>query len=197
MDAQSFGAFIAENRKAKGMTQAQLAEKLHVTDKAVSRWERGLGFPDINTIEPLAAALELSILELMRSEKITETSVEQTEAENVLLDTLDVAIAQRRDERKKILRVLTLAAVCVALCLAVDNAVGDPWMAALYAIAVVMPLLGAAAGVSLIVCGVWRRLHHKPSKQTFIAAAICFLIAVLPYALTVVLVLLGGFPAAS
>lgn len=51
------------------MTQAELAEKIHVTDKAVSRWERGLGFPDIQTIEPLAQALGISVLELMRSER--------------------------------------------------------------------------------------------------------------------------------
>mgnify|MGYP002802871563 FL=1 len=54
MDAEKFGAFIAAARKEKNMTQKALAEKLHVTDKAVSRWERGLGFPDIHTIEPHA-----------------------------------------------------------------------------------------------------------------------------------------------
>ena len=56
MDAKIFGAFIAACRKEQNMTQAELAVQLHVTDKAVSRWERGVGFPDINTIEPLAAA---------------------------------------------------------------------------------------------------------------------------------------------
>ena len=57
MDAKVFGKFIMERRKQLGMTQAELAEKINVTDKAVSRWERGLGFPDINTLEPLADAL--------------------------------------------------------------------------------------------------------------------------------------------
>ena len=56
-------------RKEKKMTQAELAEKIHVTDKAISRWERGLGFPDIQTLEPLAQVLGISVLELMRSEK--------------------------------------------------------------------------------------------------------------------------------
>lgn len=51
MDAKKFGAFISERRKEQHMTQAGLAGKIGVTDKAVSRWERGLGFPDINTIE--------------------------------------------------------------------------------------------------------------------------------------------------
>ena len=69
MDAKVFGQFIAKRRKEKNMTQAELAAKISVTDKAVSRWERGLGFPDISTIEPLAAALDLTVPELMRSEK--------------------------------------------------------------------------------------------------------------------------------
>ena len=69
---KKFGAFIAAMRKEKNMTQMDLARKLQVTDKAVSKWERGLGFPDINTIEPLADALGLSVLEVMRSERIVE-----------------------------------------------------------------------------------------------------------------------------
>ena len=54
MDAKSFGAFIADQRRTLGLTQAEVAARLHVTDKAVSRWERGVGLPDINTLEPLA-----------------------------------------------------------------------------------------------------------------------------------------------
>ena len=57
MDAKKFGTFIASLRKENNMTQADLAKKLQVTDKAISKWERGLGFPDINSIEPLADAL--------------------------------------------------------------------------------------------------------------------------------------------
>ena len=65
MDAKTFGAFLAQVRRAQGLTQAELAEQLHVTDKAVSRWERGIGLPDINTLEPLADALGLSLADLM------------------------------------------------------------------------------------------------------------------------------------
>ena len=67
MEAKQFGQFIARIIKEKKMTQAELAEKIHVTDKAISRWERGLGFPDIQTLEPLAQVLGISVLELMRS----------------------------------------------------------------------------------------------------------------------------------
>ena len=59
MDNQKLGIFITELRKEKGLTQAQLAQKLNVTDKAVSKWERGVGFPDIKLLEPLADVLDI------------------------------------------------------------------------------------------------------------------------------------------
>ena len=68
MDHYVTGATIKALREKLGMTQAELAWMIGVTDKAVSRWERGLGFPDINTMEPLADALGISLLELMRSQ---------------------------------------------------------------------------------------------------------------------------------
>ena len=65
MDKTQFGAFVAQNRKAMGWTQKELAEKLHVTDKAVSKWERGLSYPDVTLLEPLAAAFGLGVTELV------------------------------------------------------------------------------------------------------------------------------------
>lgn len=75
MNVEKFGPFLQSQRKSKGMTQGELAQKLHVTDKAVSRWERGVGFPDIKLLEPLAAALDISVAELLRAER--EESVTQ------------------------------------------------------------------------------------------------------------------------
>lgn len=82
MDAQKFGAFIQNCRKDLGMTQGELGAKLNVTDKAISRWERGVGFPDIKLLEPLADALHISIQELMQCErmKLDQTAVEKTDA---------------------------------------------------------------------------------------------------------------------
>ena len=84
MEAKKFGQFIAGIRKEKKMTQAELAEKIHVTDKAISRWERGLGFPDIQTLEPLAQVLGISVLELMRSEKKKPTGDMDTQKLSIL-----------------------------------------------------------------------------------------------------------------
>lgn len=78
MDAKTFGAFLAATRRERGLTQAELAEQIHVTDKAVSRWERGIGFPDINTLEPLADALGLSLSQLMHAGSAQEAPSDET-----------------------------------------------------------------------------------------------------------------------
>ena len=70
LDVQRFGAFIQSRRKELGLTPGALGQTLNVTDKAISRWERCVGFPDINLLEPLADALQISIQELMQCEQI-------------------------------------------------------------------------------------------------------------------------------
>jgi len=91
MDAKQLGPFIAERRKELGMTQTHLAKKLHVTDKAVSRWERGIGLPDINSIEALAKALEVSLVELMQAKRNENEHISTKEAENLMMDTIELS----------------------------------------------------------------------------------------------------------
>ena len=69
MDSKKTGALIAEARKAKNLTQRSLASALHVSDRAVSKWERGVGFPDVSLLEPLADALGLTVTELLHGER--------------------------------------------------------------------------------------------------------------------------------
>lgn len=75
MDKTSFGKFVADTRRELGLTQQMLAERLHITDKAVSKWERGLSYPDLTMLEPLAEALGLSTAELMACRKEPEADV--------------------------------------------------------------------------------------------------------------------------
>lgn len=100
MDAKVFGQFLAEVRKANNITQVELAKKLNVTDKAVSRWERGLGFPDINTLEPLADALGVSVLELMQSKRTDDTKLISAEkAEEMLIETIQLSKAHNKSTK--------------------------------------------------------------------------------------------------
>ena len=64
------GAVIRKLRESKRMTQEELAEKIFVSGKAVSKWETGQGFPDISLLEPLARALDISVIELLSGEDI-------------------------------------------------------------------------------------------------------------------------------
>ena len=121
MDAKKFGMFIATLRKEKNMTQVDLAKKLQVTDKAVSKWERGLGFPDINSIEPLADALGVSVLEIMRSEKIEETAITQDTASAALTDTFELVKLQRKAERKSIAKIAGCVAAILFLVFLIDG----------------------------------------------------------------------------
>ncbi|MBR2928474.1 MAG: helix-turn-helix transcriptional regulator [Oscillospiraceae bacterium] len=91
MDAGKLGQFIAQRRKELGLTQATLAEKLNVTDKAVSRWERAVGLPDIGSMEALAQALEVDLVELMCAERIEQPHISRAEAEELLTEALHLS----------------------------------------------------------------------------------------------------------
>ena len=100
MDPEIFGVFVQTRRKELGLNQSQLAEKLHVTPKAVSRWERGVGFPSIELLQPLADALEITIAELMQS-KLLEKDLPKEEAAQLVSQTVETIRQQETMNWKK------------------------------------------------------------------------------------------------
>ena len=112
MDKIQMGTFIREQRAVLGLTQQQLAEQLHVTNKAVSRWETGNAYPDIALLDDLAAALSVSVEELCRGERMVLPSVDT----NALLsDVICEARQQKKDRAAKWLRILCLSIFTVIL----------------------------------------------------------------------------------
>lgn len=94
MEKQTFGSMIAELRKKQGMTQAELAEKLGITDKAVSKWERDLSFPDVNSIPKLAEIFNVTVDELMQVKTATkEDTTKKNISEMVTLALKSVSLA--------------------------------------------------------------------------------------------------------
>ena len=85
MDQLKIGKFIADCRKRKNLTQMQLAEKLGITDKAISKWERGIAMPDSSIMLELCAILGISVNELLSGEKISMENNNQKN-EQLLLD---------------------------------------------------------------------------------------------------------------
>lgn len=88
MDLNKTGKFIALIRKEKGLTQRELAEKLNLSEKTISKWERGVGFPDISLILPLCKCLEIDANELMTGERLQDKQY-RINAENNLLKLMD------------------------------------------------------------------------------------------------------------
>ena len=88
MKKQTLGMMISTLRKEKGMTQLELAEKMGVTDKAVSKWERELSFPDINSIPKLAEIFEVSVDELMQ----VKTETKENIGKNKVDEIVDIAL---------------------------------------------------------------------------------------------------------
>ena len=124
MDAKKLGPFIASRRKELGLTQLLLAEKLHVTDKAVSRWERGVGLPDIQQLEALAEALDVSIVELMQARRREKEQIPAEEAEQLLIDTIHLSKTQDRIIRAvggAVLGGFVLVSLLMLLLLAFDG----------------------------------------------------------------------------
>lgn len=88
MDTNATGNFIAERRKQKGLTQKELSERLHVSDKAVSRWETGKGFPDTSLLKPLSDILEVSVSEILSGKLIEEDTDVREQTDQIILDAL-------------------------------------------------------------------------------------------------------------
>lgn len=124
MDNVKTGAFIKERRKEKNMTQKELADLLHVTDRAVSKWERGLCAPDISLLEPLAAALDVTIVELISGERTgcRERTNELDCAVKNIIDYSEHEMAQKRKAlTKKIIVTVILAGLLFALLIPTLN----------------------------------------------------------------------------
>lgn len=116
MDANKLGAFITELRKEANMTQAELAQKLNVTVQAISKWERGKGLPDINTIEPLAKELGVSIIEIMKAERV-ETTLPQEEINSATKDIFSFVTKVREMQTQKWVTKGLFVALTLCICI--------------------------------------------------------------------------------
>ena len=95
MDQIKIGKFIADERKRKGYTQKQLSGKLEISDKTISKWERGNGFPEVSLLLPLCNELEITVNELLSGERVSEEDYRKKAEENM------VNLVREAEESKK------------------------------------------------------------------------------------------------
>ncbi len=116
MDKERTGQLITELRKEKGLTQKQLAEALNVTDKAVSKWERGLSFPDISMLEPISQTLDISIMELLAGERKGEDEpLTREEAQQIVKESVELSDEEIRHKRERSRLLIIILIVLVLL----------------------------------------------------------------------------------
>jgi len=114
MNQEKIGKFILECRKAKKLTQSELAEKLNVTDKSVSNWENGRNMPDLSLFKPLCEILDISINDLISGEIISKEKYQERLEENII-STIDYTNKKVSEKNNKIAIILITFGVMLAI----------------------------------------------------------------------------------
>ena len=112
MDQIKIGKFIAEERKAKKYTQRELADKLGISDKTMSKWERGNGFPEVSLLLPLCNELEITVNELLSGKRLQEVDYKKIAEENMVN-----LVKEAQESKKKI--VMSALVACLVIIAAV------------------------------------------------------------------------------
>lgn len=147
MDQIRIGKFIAESRKARNLTQRQLADTLSISDKTISKWECGKGLPEVSLMLPLCAALDITVNDLLSGEKVSSTDY-QKKAEGNMINLMK----ENEENRKRmalsiITGVITIVAVCALIVIA--SLIDLPAMVRM--ILIVFSAVVAAAGIAVAV----------------------------------------------
>ena len=143
MDQVKIGKFIAENRKIKKLTQSQLAEKLGVSDRAVSKWENGKSMPDTSIMLELCRILGVNVQDLLCGERVSVENRNE-KLEQALLET----VKQKEDADKRLLAIeiflgVILVAVMLACCMIAAYAPIEEWLRVVLIVIGLVPIIVA------------------------------------------------------
>ena len=166
MEPTRIGRFIAERRKALGLTQRQLAEQLSVSDKAVSKWETGRGLPDVLLMLPLCAVLGITVNDLLSGERVGEGDYRKKAEENMMELMRENAENKLRMAQSLTCGAVTIVAVCALVCLASFLPLPVAARIALLAFAIATAVAGIWAAATLDVRAGWFECPH--CKELFV-----------------------------
>ena len=166
MEPTRISRFIAERRKALGLTQRQLAEQLSVSDKAVSKWETGRGLPDVLLMPPLCAALGITVNDLLSGERVGEGDYRKKAEENMM-----ELMRENAENRQRLLQSIacggvTVVAVCALVALAAFLPLPAFARVALLLLAMATGVAGIWAAATLDARAGWFECPH--CKELFV-----------------------------
>ena len=162
MDTKKIGAFIAMNRKKKGYTQEQLAEKLGVTNKTISRWENGHYMPDLSLLEPLSKELDITLNELLAGEEIVKEEAMEYSEQN-LIQTIDYTDKKIKNEHKKISSFIIGIGILISLCAFTVFPSESSWSS-----------IYSMIGLFLFIVGIFRELKFTSLLKKGLVSTILF-----------------------
>ena len=116
MDNEKFGKFIQKLRKEKNMTQKQLGEKLNITDKAISKWERGLSFPDISMLNSIGETFDITVTELLNCEIGVKNEIDVEKAIQEAVEKITKSQEKKKNKLKKLKKVSSIISVIIFIC---------------------------------------------------------------------------------
>ena len=188
MDIQYTGNKIAELRKGKGWTQKDVAERLHISIAAVSKWERGLNYPDLSIMEPLAEILEITVSELLGLENEPNDVV----IKNITEISVSEKNASEKRFRKKLCVIAVTAVIFIAACRIVYlSAVSHEFMQKLFGISggsgllnLLAVVLGLTAWFFAIVSIFTRKKEYRRKYYTVASLISCAVSLLIPTLLT-------------
>lgn len=149
MDQIKIGSFIAEIRKQQNMTQRQLADELSISDKTVSKWERGKGLPEVSLMLPLCKILGITVNDLLTGERVSEDNYKKSAEKNLM------NLMKENEENKKrmalsiICGIITIIAVCSLIVIAAYIAMPAAARIALIVFAIITAVFGIGAAAVL------------------------------------------------
>lgn len=162
MDTKKIGAFIEMNRKKKGYTQEQLAEKLGVTNKTISRWENGHYMPDLSLLEPLSKELDITLNELLAGKEIVKEEAMEYSEQN-LIQTIDYTGNKIKNEHKKISLFIIGLGIFTSLCAFTVFPSESSWSS-----------IYSMIGLFLFVVGIFRELKFTSLLKKGLVSTILF-----------------------
>ena len=149
MDQIKIGRFVAETRRAKGLTQRQLADQLSISDKTISKWETGKGLPDVSLMLPLCQALDITVNDLLTGARVSASDYQQKAEENMMDLIKENQENKKRFALSMVCAAITVIAVVALVFLASYLDLPVPARIAVLALAVATAVAGIGAAAVL------------------------------------------------
>ena len=121
MDQEKIGKFILKLRKDKKMTQQELADKLNVTDRAVSHWENGRSIPDVSLFKSICEVFDISVNELITGEKLSKEKLIKQSDENIINTLKDSDKHKRKSKSIITILIIGIIILLIAILIGIKN----------------------------------------------------------------------------